>query len=60
MPQQDVIAFGKSVMVEKRAKGVLAIGGDVIVNGRVEGDVATIGGNIIQGEHAYIGGSVIV
>jgi len=59
-PQQDVIAFGKSVMVEKRAKGVLAIGGDVIVNGRVEGDVATIGGNIIQGEHGYIGGSVIV
>lgn len=59
-PEQEVISFGKSVLVEKRAKGVLAIGGDVIINGRVEGDVATIGGNIIQRENGYIGGSVIV
>jgi hypothetical protein len=59
-PEQEVISFGKNVMVEKRAKGVLAIGGDVIINGRIEGDVATIGGNVIQRENGYIGGSVIV
>lgn len=59
-PEQEVISFGKSVIVERRAKGVLAIGGDVIVNGRVEGDVATIGGNVIQKTDGYIGGSVIV
>ena len=59
-PEQDVISFGKNVVVERRAKGVLAIGGDVTINGRIEGDVATVGGNIIQKEDAYIGGSVIV
>lgn len=59
-PEQDVIALGKSVIVQKRAKGVLAVGGDVTVEGRVEGDVATIGGNVVQKEGAYIGGEIIV
>lgn len=59
-PEQEVYVIGKSVVVNDKAKGVLAIGGDVIVNGRVEGDVATIGGNVIQKEKAYIGGDVIV
>jgi hypothetical protein len=59
-PEQEVYVIGKSVIVNDKAKGVLAIGGDVIVNGRVEGDVATIGGNVIQKEKAYIGGDVIV
>lgn len=59
-PEQEVYVFGKAVIVKKQAKGVLAIGGDVTVEGRVEGDVATIGGNVIQEEGAYIGGDVIV
>lgn len=59
-PEQEVYVFGKSVVVNKRAKGVLAVGGDVIVEGRIEGDVATIGGNVIQKENAYIGGDIIV
>jgi hypothetical protein len=58
-PEMEVLAFGKSVIVKRRAKGVLSIGGDVIVEGRVEGDVATIGGSIIQKDGAYIGGDVI-
>ncbi|MFT3744715.1 MAG: polymer-forming cytoskeletal protein [Pyrinomonadaceae bacterium] len=58
-PEQDIISFGKSVIVIKRAKGVLAVGGDITVEGRVEGDVATIGGNVIQKEGGYIGGEVI-
>jgi hypothetical protein len=59
-PEQDIISIGKSVVVQKRAKGVLAVGGDVIIDGRVEGDVAAVGGNIIQKENGYIGGDVIV
>lgn len=59
-PEQEVYVIGKSVIVNKRAKGVLAVGGDVTVKGRIEGDVATIGGNIIQEKEAYIGGDVIV
>lgn len=59
-PEQEVIVFGKSVIVTKQAKGVLAIGGDVIVEGRIEGDVATIGGNVIQKEAGYIGGDIII
>jgi len=59
-PEQDVYVIGKSVIVKKQAKGVLAVGGDVTVEGRISGDVATIGGNIIQKEGAYIGGDVIV
>jgi hypothetical protein len=59
-PDQEVIVIGKSVIVNKQAKGVLAIGGDVVVEGRIEGDVAAIGGNVIQKEKAYIGGDIIV
>lgn len=59
-PEQDVIVFGKSVVVQKRAKGVLAVGGDIIVEGSVEGDVATVGGTVIQRNGGYIGGDVIV
>lgn len=59
-PDQEVYVFGRNVVVKKQAKGVLAIGGDVIVEGRVTGDVATIGGNVIQENDAYIGGDVIV
>ena len=59
-PDQEVYVIGKSVVVNKRAKGVLAVGGDVIVEGRVEGDVATVGGNVIQKKDAYIGGDIIV
>lgn len=59
-PEQEVYVIGKSVIVNKQAKGVLAVGGDVIVEGRVEGDVATIGGNVIQKKDAYIGGDIIV
>ncbi len=55
----DVFSFGKTVIVKRHAKGVLAFGGDVIVEGRVDGDVATIGGSIIQKETAFIGGDVI-
>lgn len=59
-PDQEVYVIGKSVVVNKSAKGVLAVGGDVIVEGRIEGDVATVGGNVIQKENAYIGGDIIV
>lgn len=59
-PDQPIISFGKSVVVQKRAKGVLAVGGDITIDGRIEGDVSTIGGNVIQKENAYIGGDVIV
>jgi hypothetical protein len=59
-PEQDVIVLGKSVVVQKRAKGVLAVGGDIIIEGRVEGDVATVGGNVIQKENGYVGGDVFV
>lgn len=59
-PEQEVYVIGKSVVVNDKAKGVLAIGGDVIINGRIEGDVATIGGNVIQKEKAYVGGDIIV
>ncbi len=57
--ESDVFAFGKNVVVKQRAKGVLAFGGDIIVEGSVEGDVATIGGSVVQKEHAFIGGDVI-
>lgn len=59
-PEEKVLAFGKSVEVKKQAAEVLSVGGDVTVEGRVEGDVATLGGNIIQKEGAYIGGDIIV
>jgi hypothetical protein len=59
-PDQEVYVIGKSVIVNKKAKGVLAVGGDVIIEGRIEGDVATIGGNVIQKKDAYVGGDIIV
>lgn len=59
-PETEVFSFGKTVIVKKEAKGVLSFGGDVIVEGKVTGEVATIGGNVIQKEGAFIGGDVIV
>ena len=59
-PEQDVIAFGKSIIIKKRAKSALAIGGDITVEGEVDEDVATIGGNIVQKERTHIGGDVVV
>ena len=59
-PEQEVVVFGKSVIVKKNAKGVLAIGGDVTIEGRVEGDVAAIGGDVIQEKNAYVGGDIFV
>lgn len=59
MPEMEVIAFAKTVIIRKHAKAVFVFGGDVIVEGRVEMDVGVIGGNVIQKEGAYIGGDVI-
>lgn len=59
-PEQEVYAIGKSVIVKKNAKGVLAVGGDVTIEGRIEGDVATVGGNVIQKDGSYVGGDIIV
>jgi hypothetical protein len=60
MPDQEVISFGKKVIIQKHAKDVFSFGGDIIIEGRVDGDVAALGGNIIQKEGAFIGGDVIV
>lgn len=57
-PDQEVVSYGKTVIVRTRAKGVLAIGGDVIVEGRVSENVVAVGGSVIQKEGAYIGGDV--
>ena len=59
-PEMRVIAFSKTVIIRKRAKEVFVWGGDVHVEGDVDGDVAVIGGSVIQGEKASIGGAVIV
>ena len=59
-PEMEVFAFGKTVIVKNRAKGVLSFGGDIIIEGEVTGDVATIGGSVIQKHDAFIGGDVIV
>lgn len=59
-PEMEIFAFGKTVIIKKRAKGVLSFGGDVIVEGRVEGEVATVGGSIVQKEGAFVGGDVII
>jgi hypothetical protein len=59
-PEQEVYVIGKSVIVTKSAKGVLAVGGDVTIEGRIEGDVATVGGNVYQKDGAYVGGDIIV
>lgn len=59
-PDQEVVAFGKSVIVKNRVKGVSAVGGDIHIEGTVTGDVATLGGSVFQKGDAYIGGDVIV
>jgi len=59
-PEMEVLSYGKTVIVRKRAKGVLTFGADIIIEGRVDGDVASIGGSIIQKENAFIGGDVII
>ena len=60
MPEMEVIALSKTVVIRKNAKAVFVFGGDVIVEGRVETDVGVIGGNVIQKEGAYVGGDVMV
>ncbi|MCB1023363.1 MAG: hypothetical protein KDB79_03180 [Acidobacteria bacterium] len=59
-PEAEVFAFGKTVIVKKRTKGVLSFGGDVIIEGDVSGDVAAIGGSVIQKKDAFVGGDVII
>lgn len=59
-PEQDIFAFGKTVIVRQKVKGVLAFGGDIIIEGEVTGEVATIGGSVIQKKEARIGGDVFV
>ncbi len=59
-PDQEIVCYGKTVIVKTRAQGVLAIGGDVIVEGKVTGDVGAIGGSVIQKDGAYIGGDVFI
>jgi hypothetical protein len=59
-PEMEVLAFGKSIIVKKRAKSAFAFGGDITIEGQVEGDVAVLGGSLIQKENASIGGDVIV
>ncbi|HUF05321.1 MAG TPA: hypothetical protein VMM38_14250 [Aridibacter sp.] len=59
-PEMEVFAFGKTVIIKNRVKGVLSFGGDVIVEGNVTGEVATIGGTVYQKKDAFIGGDVIV
>ncbi|HKZ01098.1 MAG TPA: polymer-forming cytoskeletal protein [Pyrinomonadaceae bacterium] len=56
-----VFGVGHSIRITGNVKqGAMAFGGDVIVEGTVEGDVATIGGSVVQGPGARIGGDVIV
>jgi hypothetical protein len=59
-PDQEIISFGKKVVIQKHAKEVFSFGGDIIVEGKVDGDVATMGGNVIQKEGAFIGGDIII
>jgi len=59
-PEQQVISFGKTVIIKKHAKWVLAFGGDVIIEGTVDEDVGTVGGSVIQRENAQIGGDVVI
>jgi hypothetical protein len=59
-PDQEIVCYGKTVIVKNRAQGVLAVGGDVIVEGKVTGDVGAIGGSVIQKDGAYIGGDVLI
>jgi len=59
-PDQEIVCYGKTVIVKQRAQGVMAIGGDVIIEGSVSGDVAAIGGSVIQKDGSYIGGDVLI
>jgi hypothetical protein len=59
-PEQDIIAFGKSIIIKKRAKSALAVGGDITIEGDVLEDVATIGGNVVQKDQTHVGGDVFV
>ena len=59
-PDQEIVCYGRSVLVKGRAQGVLAIGGNVIIEGEVSGDVGAIGGSVIQRSGAYIGGDVLI
>lgn len=59
-PDMDVLAFGKSVIIKKRAKSVFSFGGNILIEGNVDGDVGVLGGSLIQKEGARIGGDVIV
>lgn len=59
-PDMEVLAFGKSVIIKKRAKSVFSFGGNILIEGNVEGDVGVLGGSLIQKEGARIGGDVIV
>ncbi len=59
-PEQQVISFGKTVVIKKHAKWVLAFGGDVIVEGIVDEDVGTVGGSVTQRENAQIGGDIVI
>ena len=59
-PDQEIVCYGKTVLVKGRAQGVLAIGGNVIVEGEVSGDVGAIGGSVIQRSGAFIGGDVLI
>jgi hypothetical protein len=56
-----VFGMGHSIRITGHVKqGAMAFGGNVIVEGTVDGDVATIGGSVLQGAGARIGGDVIV
>lgn len=59
-PDQEVFAFGKTVIVKNRVKAVSAVGGDIKVEGKISGDVATFGGSVYQTKDAYIGGDVFI
>lgn len=59
-PNEEAIAFGKTIIVKGSAKGALAFSGNVVIEGRVEGDVAAVGGSVFQKENSYVGGDIIV
>jgi len=61
---QDVsserISFGSDAVVKRgeTVKTVIAFGGDAIVDGHVLGDVTAIGGDVVLGPSAEVGGTV--
>ena len=59
-PEQEIVSFGKNVIVRKHAKTVLVFGGDALIEGVVDEEVAVIGGSVVQNSEAEIGGDVIV